>query len=374
MLTSLVAPRAGTPVRDHNATPRPEGEEAASEGAAASSAAKAKQKPKRAPKRTKQIVDAVTELDQTPRKNRTAPTDENAFSQSGALKTGLEGLAERQARGLISPPQYLPECRLHLRLLEIEADPVNYYLPRPVEGNNNLISGAPHGLAPELADLFKFPARASKRKRQESGDKAALANRPQSVMSEMASPGVGRRQASVAASQIPSELGGLADLSGAPFDDFGGFGNDTTHEPFQFELEPEENAAAADVRSNADATPSKSNAARAPSPAVTVFDEADPMARGDGLLSAFDDLRTANPAPAASQAASQAQTATASNAVIEDAIEEQESTAETKRKVASWSKSTVTALRVLDSELGPAPSAGTASAKTLSFQKSADQV
>ncbi|KAF9518658.1 hypothetical protein BS47DRAFT_1379762 [Hydnum rufescens UP504] len=90
----------------------------------------------------RQIVDTVTEL------------------KDGPGTRGRRGLGELQNQDvseITTELRFLPRSRAVMRLLEIRANPLAYFMPTMVTPNGHFFSAAPPGIAPELAELFMIP-------------------------------------------------------------------------------------------------------------------------------------------------------------------------------------------------------------------------
>lgn len=70
--------------------------------------------------------------------------------------------SKQDKENLFTEAHYLPSSRLHLRLLELNAAPVSHQLPTAHPLSPDYFLVAPPGIAPELAQLFKFPSRRAK--------------------------------------------------------------------------------------------------------------------------------------------------------------------------------------------------------------------
>ena len=247
-------------------------------------------------------MDAVTELDaQSPNKKKSASGAAQYSQGTLVTRSGQEGYDERMKRGLIDPPRYLPSSRVHLRLLEIEADPTPYFLPRPVKGNKDLLDAAPPGLAPDLASLFQFQSPAAQRRKR--AEEAAQARDDDQHTDKRMRPDedlsveIGRRDSSMPASARGGSvaLHGMDtfDLGDGGFNDLTG-GYDAAGDGFQFEMEQEvpvmDEEDKARLALQKRRAGSRAASSRAGSVAPSLFGEEDTMARGAGLLAAFDDL------------------------------------------------------------------------------------
>lgn len=67
---------------------------------------------------------------------------------------------------ILVEPHFLPSSRTMMRLLEIRADPLAHFLPTKVTPEGTFYYTGPPGLAPELTQLFMFPAKGAKPKRR----------------------------------------------------------------------------------------------------------------------------------------------------------------------------------------------------------------
>ncbi|KIM30395.1 hypothetical protein M408DRAFT_328009 [Serendipita vermifera MAFF 305830] len=128
----------------------------------------AKKSPKkRKIKERKQVIDSVTELN------------------DAANRRGTHGVSFTKAdvSSITTQHGYLSDSVAVMRFMEIRADPVAHFFPTKVTEAGSFYCAAPPGLAPEISDLFLFPAtqgagqkrkgpvqndRASKRQRLES--------------------------------------------------------------------------------------------------------------------------------------------------------------------------------------------------------------
>jgi len=111
------------------------------------------EKVKRRPKDKKQIIDAVTEIQNQLRDNRG-----RAAALANPLNTDTSIITSEQ--------HYLPRSSIVMRLMEIRDDPISYFLPTQAKGTSSIFSAAPPGLTPELAALFarSMPSTPLKRK------------------------------------------------------------------------------------------------------------------------------------------------------------------------------------------------------------------
>jgi cohesin complex subunit SCC1 len=131
-IASPLTPAPQTPRDDVDLTPQ----------AAASETAKAKRKPKE----KKQIIDAVTELEDGP--GAKAGRGRNA---------GLGAPMTKDVSGILTEHHFLPRSSLVMRLLEIRSDPLAHFLPVKVTPHGTYFCAGPPGLAPELSEMFMRP-------------------------------------------------------------------------------------------------------------------------------------------------------------------------------------------------------------------------
>ncbi|KAH9485323.1 Cohesin subunit rad21 [Psilocybe cubensis] len=113
-------------------------------------------KPKRKIKDKRQIIDSVTEL----QNSQGASNRGRAGGNTNPLNTDTTSIT--------STHHFLPRSSIVMRLLEIRDDPVSYFLPTHIKAQGTFLSGAPPGLTPELADLFIRPVYNSTHKRKAS--------------------------------------------------------------------------------------------------------------------------------------------------------------------------------------------------------------
>ncbi|KDQ55875.1 hypothetical protein JAAARDRAFT_180766 [Jaapia argillacea MUCL 33604] len=112
-------------------------------GAAVAEAQASGTKAKRKQKEKKQIIDAVTELEDGP------------GARTGRGRNATE--ANKDVSDILTEPHFLPRSTLTMRLLEIREDPLAHFLPTKVTPNGTYFCAAPPGMAPELAELFMRP-------------------------------------------------------------------------------------------------------------------------------------------------------------------------------------------------------------------------
>jgi len=128
------------------------------------------EKVKRRPKDKKQIIDAVTELQNQLQNNRGRAA---ALANPLNLDTSI----------ITSKQHYLPRSSIVMRLMEIRDDPINYFLPTQAKSTSNIFSAAPPGLTPELATLFarSMPSTPVKRKGPSGDDSPNKRSRREEV-------------------------------------------------------------------------------------------------------------------------------------------------------------------------------------------------
>ncbi len=78
----------------------------------------------------------------------------------------------RNNSNILGVERYIPAVAEIIRLREIVADPVAYFLPSVRVGPATMIYAGPQGLAPELADLFAFPSDILRRDRSTSAERS----------------------------------------------------------------------------------------------------------------------------------------------------------------------------------------------------------
>ncbi|KAG8814902.1 sister chromatid cohesion protein 1 [Serendipita sp. 399] len=123
---------------------------------------------KRKLKEKKQVIDSVTEL-----------------RDSGKAKGVQNGLSftKVDVSSIITDHGFLPRSETVMRLLDIRADPLAHFFPIKTTEAGSFYCFAPPGLAPEISDLFLFPAvqgAGQKRKGQAQNERAAKRQRLQS--------------------------------------------------------------------------------------------------------------------------------------------------------------------------------------------------
>ena len=93
----------------------------------------------------KQIIDAVTELEDGPGAN------------VGRGRNGIIGSQQPDVSGIVTKQNFLPRSRTVMRLLDIRQDPLAHFLPTKTTPNGTYFFAGPPGLAPELVDMFMRP-------------------------------------------------------------------------------------------------------------------------------------------------------------------------------------------------------------------------
>lgn len=108
----------------------------------------------------KQIIDAVTELEDGPGMNI-------ARGRNGNINSQVD------VSDIVTIHQFLPRSRSVMRLLEIRQDPLAHFLPTRVTPTGTYYCAGPPGLAPELAEMFMRPVTniLAPKRRERSPDK-----------------------------------------------------------------------------------------------------------------------------------------------------------------------------------------------------------
>lgn len=120
-------------------------------------------KVKRKLKEKKQIIDAVTELEDGP-----------GAKVGRGRNAGLGALVTKDVSDILAEQQFLHRSSLVMRLLEIRDDPLAHFLPTKVTPDGTFLCAAPPGLNPELAELFMCPINSpSSKRRGTSPDKGS---------------------------------------------------------------------------------------------------------------------------------------------------------------------------------------------------------
>lgn len=324
LASRLSTPPPSPPPEDPNVTPKAAGEEAGDEGTAK----------KRKFLNKRQIIDAVTELEDGPGTNL------------GRGRNGIIGSQQPDVSGIVAKQNFLPRSRSVMRLLEIRQDPLAHFLPTKVTANGTYFFAGPPGLAPELADMFMRPVlnMLSSKRKETSPDrpnkKARLDKDGQTEEDDV-------EQARRAASLAPSIAMGSDVLRrgsvGPDFDQSGGldFTGDTGAplDDYQFEVDLNDGG----LTNGLDRERSKS---RMSTPAADgsgeLFDEThETYADASCPIAMFDDR------PSQSQS--------------------QQEAAEQDGK--GYSRNTVKALSVIRRELAPVTAGESAAEKVISFRQ-----
>ena len=116
----------------------------------------------------------------------------------------------------VSQQRFLPRSRTVMRLLEIRADPLSYFMPTTVTPEGHFFSVAPPGIAPELAGLFMIPVVDHRRPRANDAPdpNPRSPKKARIVASEGPVVEIGRRAESEAPFGIGSEIMGGIDHTG----------------------------------------------------------------------------------------------------------------------------------------------------------------
>ena len=245
-----------------------------------------------------------------------------------------------------------------MRLLEIRADPVSYFMPtKPGPGGSLMFNAGPPGLAPELAEMFMRPITnlsLSKRRSEDANDRPKKKARVEgSVNGDASEVEVARRAGSIARSiGLGSDI-----VPGAGGDiDFGGIEGATGMDEFQMDidLQPDLSGDIANVRDNP-MTPKGGDETRLSTPAADLAEDLETYADVDCPIAAFD-VR-----PSQTQSNTQGLPQ-----------EEQNDGDEVDQKK-GYSKNTVKALSIIRKELDPALSPN-GSEKVLSFAHLSEKV
>jgi len=200
--------RASSPLSEPPPTPPPE-EILSPRTVAAEAEAAAKAKKKRHQKEKKQIIDAVTELNDGP-----------GAKVGRGRGAGLGAPMTKDVSNILTEQHFLPRSSIVMRLLEIREDPLAHFLPTKTTVDGTFLCGAPPGMAPALAELFLRPvnnALASKR-RGASPEKGANKKARLAHDDEVELP---RRQGSVAPSVMGSDIIGRRSIGPDGGFDFG---------------------------------------------------------------------------------------------------------------------------------------------------------
>lgn len=120
---------------------------------------------------------------------------------------------------ILAEAQYLPSDPEIVRLREIAANPTSHFLPTIRVGGTDMIYAGPEGLAPELLELFAFPA--SMRRAREEDQEGPSPKRPR--VEGTAASEIGRRGSVLPPSEYGLDLGPADQTFDTivPGDDFG---------------------------------------------------------------------------------------------------------------------------------------------------------
>jgi len=119
---------------------------------------------------------------------------------------------------ILTEARYMPSDPEIIRLREIAENPTSHFLPTIRVGGTDMIYAGPEGLAPELAELFAFPA--STRRGREEDQAGPSPKRPRIEAEEEAE--VGRRGSILPPSEHGFDFGGDQTFDTiVPGDDFG---------------------------------------------------------------------------------------------------------------------------------------------------------
>ena len=358
----------------------------------------------------RQIVDSVTEL-----ADRGRGLAGNSQSQNSIGGGSLASKEERMAQGLLKEPKYLPATTVEMRFQEIYDHPGKFFFAGmtgfagngKTPGVHSFYAGPP-GLPTELQALFQFRlgekgqilgAKRAPDVNVEDHDQAGEEEerRKRARSSIVPESEIGReRQQSLTPGADGVNMFDFGAGGGDNFDDFGA-GGDASHD---FSLDLGNMSPGVDISNAAAAmgkTPSRSGSAQPTSspgmldPSLQLdFDGIDRASTS--ILAVFDDT----PLPKDKSTSTPAGTGrTSKNGYLSvpgtnrTGISEEQSQLEesvhsasiaaSHGKTGGWSKNTVKALKILEHELGPAPSAEEddeteQAPKTISFQALSEKV
>ncbi|EJD52753.1 hypothetical protein AURDEDRAFT_111326 [Auricularia subglabra TFB-10046 SS5] len=211
--------RASSPLTPPPQTP-PAGEQTPRPSPSKRASAKKKQVVEK-----KQIIDSVTEM----------PGGPGPKLRGRGANGDLGPPVDKDVSAILAEPQFLPSSRTVMRLLEIRADPLAHFCPTKVTPEGTFYYAGPPGLAPELAELFMFPAKGATAKRRGAspGAEGRAAKKPRLADEAVEDPEMPRR----AGSQAPSVGIGSEILGGAANDEGLGVGGDSgMFEDFQLDM------------------------------------------------------------------------------------------------------------------------------------------
>lgn len=358
----------------------------------------------------RQIVDSVTELVDRGR----GLTGRDSQSQGTVGGGNLASKEERLAQGLLKEPKYLPATTIEMRFQEIYDNPNKFFFAGmtgfAANGKNSTAHtfyAGPPGMPAQLQGLFQFRVGekgqilGAKRVPEvtiEDLDETAADRQKRARSSVVPEVELGRdRQASLGPADGVNllDFGGVADN----FDDSGAAGDSTND--FSLDL-GNMSPGLGDINAapGLDKTPSRLGSAQ-PTPSPGVLDRSlqidfDGLDRANGsILAVFDDT----PLPKEKNISTPAGTSrTSKNGYLsvpgtrQSALSEEQSQLEesvhsasiaaSRGQTGGWSRNTVKALKILEHELGPAPSRDgdaeeneeTEEAKTISFQALSEKV
>lgn len=331
----------------------------------------------------KQIVDSVTELVDRGR----GLGGRDSQSQGTVGGGNLASKEERMAQGLLKEPHYLPATTVEMRFQEIYDNPNKYFFAGMTgfAGNGKNLSvnsfyAGPPGLPAQLQSLFQFRvgekgqilgAKRVPNVTVEDLDETNEDRRKRARSSVVPEVELGReRQQSL----TPAEGADMFNFGGAGdnFDDFG-VGGDSAND---FSLDLGNMSPGLDVTNDAAAlekTPSRLGSAE-PTPSPGMLDRSlqldlDGIDRANGSILAVFDETPVSKQKMASTPAGTGRTGktgylsvpgTRQSGISEEHSQLEESVhsasiAASRGKTGGWSRNTVKALKILEHELGPAP-------------------
>ncbi|KAG9041192.1 sister chromatid cohesion protein 1 [Tulasnella sp. UAMH 9824] len=135
------ASRASSPLSAPPATPPPQPEEGVTDRELTPRAEAPAKKKKSTLKKV--IIDSVTELEDGP----------GARFGRGGLNSQARDVSE-----ITAPVEFLPRSRTVMALMHIRQDPLAHFMPTVTNERGTFFCAAPPGMAPELTNLFLFPA------------------------------------------------------------------------------------------------------------------------------------------------------------------------------------------------------------------------
>lgn len=171
---------------------------------------------KRKLKEQKQVIDAVTELQDGP----------GPRIGRGRGARGLGSSVTQDVSNITTEQRFLPRSAVLMRLRAIRDDPHSHFLPTQITSRGTFFCAAPPGLAPELASLFLRPVGPvgqSEKRRSASPEKSPV-KRPRLVDAAQGEDDVeqARRAGSFAPSQgLGSDILGRRSVGSEGFLEFG---------------------------------------------------------------------------------------------------------------------------------------------------------